>query len=71
MTADEIKIVTKTKQKTRFKLLKSNFSFSMRIKTKENVIIEYSVVLSSYYHMILIFDQNHKNILNLAGGSHF
>ena len=34
MTADEIKIVTKTKQKTRFKLLKSNLSFSIRIKTR-------------------------------------
>ena len=34
MTADDNKIIIKTKQETRFKSLKSNFSFSIRIKIK-------------------------------------
>jgi len=41
------------------------------VETKENDVIGYSIVLSSYYHIKSTFDQNHKNILNLAGGFHF
>ena len=36
----------------------------------ETVTERYVKILFSYYHMKLICDQNHKNILNLAGGFH-
>jgi len=43
----------------------------LMVESEENAITGYCIVLSSYYHIILIFDQNNKNILNLAGGFHF
>jgi len=41
------------------------------VKTKAKDVGRYGIVLSSYYHIKSIFDQNHKNILKLAGGFHF
>ena len=42
------------------------------IEIEENGIIGYGIVLSSYYHRKLIFDQNKKIVLDqLTGGFHF
>jgi len=41
------------------------------VETKAKDVGRYDIVLSSYYHIKSIFDQNTNIVLKLAGGFHF